>query len=489
MPRKIALWDDYDEVAFQVVINARGRQSTWPVTAPLPPGWTAKDFTGSRRACLEEIGARWQDPPLDDGWQGGSGGGRATGASALRGPLRAVPDTSVTALIRAQDLPRDRLAARCGTVRVTRGELLDAAAAWARVLVEAGCVPEAPVAVLLPRGVEALVAILAVLEAGGAYVPLSCDDPPRLLQAILADCGAAVTVTTDELAERVRGHGGTVLTLSALRKRAGSATATPHGASAGSLAYVLYPSGAAGEPRGVEGTHRQLVNYALWCRTAFAHHPGEVTFLSTSLFLLGSLTTIFTPLLAGWPIVIAPDGATADALLELSGTAAGGLLDLTPAHVRLMAARGVPGGGLARQLMVGSEPLAFGPELREWMRADPERVVVNHYGPAGTHGCFCHWLTGGEELGSNVPVGRPIDNVEAYIVDRDCALVGVGEVGELLVGGPSIGRGYRGRPRLTAERWIPHPWGDGAVLLRTGDLARLEPDGVVTVLGRAGRQG
>ncbi|MFD0473486.1 AMP-binding protein [Nonomuraea thailandensis] len=238
---------------------------------------------------------------------------------------------------------------------------------------------------------------------------------------------------------------------------------------------------------GVEGTHRQLVNHALWCRTAFAHHPGEVTFLSTSLFLPGSLTTIFTPLLAGWPIVIAPDGATADALLELSGTAAGGLLELTPAQVRVITARGVPGGGLARQLMVGGEPLAFGPELREWMRADPDRVVVNHYGAAGTHGCFCHWLTGGEELGSTVPVGRPIDNVEAYIVDRHCALVEVGEVGELLVGGPSIGRGYRGRPMPTAERWIPHPWGDGATLLRTGDLARLEPDGAVTVVGRAGR--
>ncbi|MFC7038392.1 AMP-binding protein [Nonomuraea rubra] len=482
----MALWDGYDEVTFQVVINARGRQSVWPVTSPLPPGWSAKGFAGSRRACLEEIDARWQEPPLDGGWQSGAGGGRATGASALRGPLRAVPDTSITALIRAQDLPRDRLAARCGTERVTRGELLDAAAAWARVLVEAGCGPEVPVAVLLPRGVEALIAIVAVLEAGGAYVPLSCDDPPQRLQAILADWVAAATVTTVELAEQVRGHGGTVLTLSALKERAASATAAPRRSSAASLACVFYPSS---EPAGVECTHRQLVNHALWCRAAFAHHPGEVTFLSAPLFLPGSLTMIFAPLLAGWPVVIAPDGATAGALLELSRTAPGGLLELTPAHVGVMTARGVPDSGLARQLIVGGEPLTFGPELRAWMRADPDRVVVSHYGPAEAHGCFCHWLTGGEEPGSRVPAGRPIDNVEAYLVDRDCALVGVGEVGELLVGGPSIGRGYRDRPMLTAERWIPHPWGDGATLLRTGDLARLEPDGVVTVLGRADRQG
>jgi acyl-CoA synthetase (AMP-forming)/AMP-acid ligase II len=116
-------------------------------------------------------------------------------------------------------------------------------------------------------------------------------------------------------------------------------------------------------------------------------------------------------------------------------------------------------------------------------------VVVNHYGLTETHGCFCHWLTGAEEVGSRIPIGRPIDNVEAYVVDRHGDLVDVGEIGELLIGGPSIGRGYRRRPAMTAERWIPHPWATGgARLLRTGDLARLEVDGVVTVLGRADRQ-
>lgn len=180
---------------------------------------------------------------------------------------------------------------------------------------------------------------------------------------------------------------------------------------------------------------------------------------------------------------------TTDELLDLSRGTEGGLLKLTPTHIRMMTARGVPREGLARQLMVGSEPLTFGRELREWMAGDASRVVVNHYGLTETHGCFCHWLTGDEEPGARIPVGTPIDNVEAYVVDRDGELVGVGEVGELLVGGPSLGRGYRNRPALTAERWIPHPWGaDGARLLRTGDLARLGPDGAVTVLGRADRQ-
>ncbi|MGH1552020.1 AMP-binding protein [Streptomyces sp. L7] len=140
-----------------------------------------------------------------------------------------------------------------------------------------------------------------------------------------------------------------------------SSVSPPTTAGSDDLAFVFYTSGTTGEPKGVEGTHRQLVNYALWCGNAFAHRPHETTFLNASLFFLGSLTTIFTPLLKDWPITVVPEGATTDALLELSTTAQGGLLKLTPTHVRMMTARGVPASGLARQLMVGSEALTFTP--------------------------------------------------------------------------------------------------------------------------------
>ncbi|WP_169317214.1 amino acid adenylation domain-containing protein [Actinacidiphila oryziradicis] len=490
----MALWDNYDDVDFQVVRNSAGQYSVWPMTRPRPAGWAAAGFTGPQQACFEEIDRTWQNgaraevrrPATEDR---GAGPEPAADRSALRGPRRAVPDGSVTALIRARDLPADRTAALCGSERLTRGELFETAAGWARVLTEEGCGREVPVALLLPRGLDALTAIIAVLEAGGAYVPMSCDDPDERIRAVLQDCGARIVVTTDELAGTLGPHADVVLSLSDLRARAKDSTAHLRPAAGDDLAYVFYTSGTTGRPKGVEGTHRQLVNYALWCGTAFAHQPEEVTFLSASLFFLGSLTTIFTPLLEGWPIVVAPDGVTTDGLLDLSKRTAGGLLKVTPTHIRMMTARGVPQDGLARQLMVGSEQLTFSRELREWMGGDRRRVVVNHYGLTETHGCFCHWLTGDEELGSRIPVGTPIDNVEAYLVDRDGALVAVGEVGELLVGGPSLGRGYRHLPALTGQRWVPHPWGtDGERLLRTGDLARLGPDGVVTVLGRADRQ-
>ncbi|MFD4338119.1 amino acid adenylation domain-containing protein [Streptomyces anulatus] len=489
----MALWENDGDLPFSVVVNSKGQLSLWPAERPFPHGWQSTGFSGTHTECLAEI----ERVPASGTWLPASAGGPdapgprhpAEGEAALLGSVRDLPDLSVTALIRSRNLPPERPAAVQGAVRVTRGELLATSAAWARVLVAEGCGREVPVAVLLPRGPDALAAILAVLEAGGAYVPLSRDQPLDQLRAILDDCGAPLVIATDGLARALDGPDRRALTVTDLRDAAPGATAVPEPARPDDLAYVFYTSGTTGEPKGVEGTHRQLVNYALWCADAFAHRPGETMFLSASLFFLGSLTTIFTPLLEGWPVTILPDRASTDDLLEVCAAVDGGLLKLTPTHIRMLMAREVPERGLARQLMVGSEPLTFSRELARWMAAGPDRVVVNHYGLTETHGCFCHWLSGGEDIGARVPVGRPVDNAEAYIVGSDGELAGVDEAGELLIGGPSIGRGYRRRPARTAERWIPHPWGsDGARLLRTGDLARMDADGVVTVLGRADRQ-
>ncbi|MER5276885.1 amino acid adenylation domain-containing protein [Streptomyces sp. NPDC002809] len=487
----MVLWDNLNDAVFNVVVNSAGQRSLWPAGRHLPGGWRPTDFSGPREACLAHIDGTGTETP-SSALPAPAGPPRIAppdGTAVAYGARRSVPGTSVTALVRAQDIPADRLAATHGKDRITRGELLNTAAAWAHVLAEAGCHREVPVAVLLPRGLDALTAVLSVLDSGGAYLPLSCELPLERTEAILRDSGTRIVIATEELADRLAAPGRTTLTVRQLRATAPSSVAAPTTAGADDLAFVFYTSGTTGEPKGVEGTHRQLVNYALWCGNAFDHRPAESTFLSASLFFLGSLTTIFTPLLKGWPLTVVPEGATTDALLELSTTVQGGLLKLTPTHVRMMTARGVPITGLARQLMVGSEALTFTGELREWMAGSPERVVVNHYGLTETHGCFCHWLGGSETVGSRVPVGRPIDNVDAYVVDSDGEPVGIGEVGELLVAGPSLGRGYRNRPGLTAQRWIPDPWAsDGSRLLRTGDLARMDADGVTTVLGRADRQ-
>jgi amino acid adenylation domain-containing protein len=375
---------------------------------------------------------------------------------------------------------------------MSRAELFETSRAWAGVLAAEGCGPEVPVALLVPRGIDALVAILAVLRAGSGYVPLSTEDPPDRLRAILDDCGRPLVVAADETVARLGGYPGRVIALSRLRQRAraaGPADRADRPVSVDNLAFIIYTSGTTGRPKGVQGTHRQLINYALWCREAFAHRPGEWTVLHAPLAFLGSLTTIFTPLLAGWPIEIAPEGSTIDDLLALAERVPVGLLKLTPTHVRMMLARGATQRWVARQFMIGSEPLVMNDDVATWVKNHPAATYVNHYGLTEAHGCFCHRFTADAPIGQGVPIGAPIANVRAHIVDEHGDDVPPGECGELLVAGDSIGRGYHAKPALTAQRWIPDRWSaSGGRALRTGDLARLRADGYVEVLGRADRQ-
>lgn len=495
----MTLWESYRDVGFHVVRNAAGQYSLWPAALTEPAGWERVSGPASQEACLAEIEARWTDTRPASAVAGrryssgqaspiGSAGAPAP-ASALHGPAAPLPELPMHLLIEASDLPSSAVAMRCGPHTRTRAELLGLARAWAAVLAGEGCGPEIPVAVLVPRGIDAITAIVAVLWAGGAYLPLSVTDPDDRLYAILSDCGQPPVLVADELAGRLSRYPGRVIRLSELRGRATAASRPGAQVALDGLAFIIYTSGTSGGPKGVEGTHRQLVNYALWCQCAFGHQPGEWTVLHAPLAFLGSLTSIFTPLLAGWPIEIAPEGTTVDDLLALLAGTRAGLLKLTPTHLRMMLARRAAGTGVARQYMIGSEPLIMTPELAGWLRAEPGAVFANHYGLTETHGCFCHWFGPDAPTGEGVPIGTPIANARAYIVGPDGDGVAPGEVGELLVAGASIGRGYRGNPALTALRWLPDQHGEpGERVLRTGDLARLRPDGLVEIIGRADRQ-
>jgi amino acid adenylation domain-containing protein len=488
----MTLWAGYEDIPFHVVRNGAGQYSVWPTSQKPPAGWDQVGGPATKARCLETIEALWTaaaptGPRADSVFDVPADG------SALVGPVEPRPDVPIHRLVeQAAGLSAADPVMRCGAVTVTRGELFATSRAWAAVLAAEGCGREVPVALLIPRGTDALTAIFAVLHAGSAYVPLSCDDPDERRLTILEDCGSPLVLAADELAGRLAGYPGRVITLTELRERAGEAsagTAPDVDTAMDDLAFVIYTSGTTGVPKGVEGTHRQLTNYALWCRDTFPHAPGEWTVLHAPLAFLGSLTNIFTPLLSGWPIEIAPEGASIDDVLRLATEVPVGLLKLTPTHVRMLLARGAAARRIGRHFMIGSEPLVLTPELSDWMHRDPEAVFVNHYGLTETHGCFCHRVALDAPIGEGVPIGLPISNVRAHVVDEHGEDVAPGELGELLVAGDSIGRGYRDKPALTAERWVPDRHGaPGARILRTGDLARLRPDGAIEVVGRADRQ-
>ncbi|MDI1463556.1 AMP-binding protein [Catellatospora sp. KI3] len=480
-----------------VVVNGQDQYSLWPTDRPVPGGWTPV-FTGETEVCLEHITRLWTDlrpAALRPAGVGTVAGARPQPADAAvdsvlsiaAGPRRPVDQTPLHVLIdRALAADPGRIAVRCAGVEVTAGELLARVRRTARVLRTHGAGPETPVAVLLPRSVEAVVAILAVLASGSAYLPLSVHDPADRRARILADAGDPVLLTGPAHAALVpAGYPAAVLDVTDLPDPSGDGG--DGGCQVENLAFIMYTSGTSGAPKGVLGTHRQLVNYVAWCAEEFAFQPGERAVLHAPLYFVGSVMTLFTALVADWELEVAPEPVAFDDLIALTASAPCGFLKLTPSHVRAMTALGGVD-DVARQVMIGSEPLYLTPEFDKWITGSPMSGFGNHYGMSETVGATWYWIGADRSVGRRLPVGAPIPNAEVHIVDEQGLPVALGEAGEICLGGAVIGRGYHGQPALTAQRWIPHPAGDGTRLLRTGDLGRMRPDGVLDVLGRADRQ-
>ncbi|WP_422752025.1 amino acid adenylation domain-containing protein [Micromonospora sp. WMMD708] len=484
----------------RVVVNADGHFSLWPADAVPPAGWRDTGFTGDRQACLDQVAREWTEirpspppPPPPHGVQAWVDPHR----SAARGPWVPLPDLPVHALIRARNLSDPQaVALRTGERVVTRGELDARSRHWSAGLVRNGARRNRPLAMLLPRSIEAVVAIVAILDSGAGYLPLPWTDPADRIRQVLADAGDPPLLTVDATDERLRGYPGPVVTVDQLDTTdpdpsppdgADGSAAAVRGES-GDLAFVMYTSGTTGRPKGVRGLHRQLVNYVSWCAGEFAVAPGERAILHAPLHFVGSVMSVFTPLTAGWELTVVPEPTEFGDLIKATAAGPCGFFKITPSHVRAMTALGGVD-GIARQVMITSETLYLTPELRRWMANSPGARFANQYGMSETCGGTWWWIPADSPPGQRVPVGRPIHNSQTYVLGSDGQPVPFGEIGELHLAGAVTSDGYHGQPALTAERWVPHPWGTpGERLLRTGDLARMTPDGTVEIVGRADRQ-
>jgi len=386
-------------------------------------------------------------------------------------------------------------AAHAGERRISYGELDDRANRFARRLQAAGVGPDVRVAMCLDRTFDMLVAILGIWKAGGAYVPLDPGYPAARLEFMLADSNAAVVVTRAGLRDRLPPTRRRVVDVDAERDAiaAHDGSAPPCRALPDNIAYVIYTSGSTGRPKGVAMPHRPLINLAEW-QTDTDPLPFQARVLQfTALSFDVSLQELISTWKAGGTLVLVDDDCRRDfdALTEVIAEHAVERLFFPPvalpAVLEALDAAGLP---LAlREIICAGEQLTLSP-LTVRTLAQFGIALRNQYGPSETHVCTEYAFAGPHESWPAVPpIGRPIDNARTYVLDEQLRPVPHGVAGELYVGGACVARGYLDQPGLTAERFLPDPFGEpGARMYKTGDRVRMLNSGDLAFLGRLDEQ-
>ena len=265
-------------------------------------------------------------------------------------------------------------------------------------------------------------------------------------------------------------------------------------ATADNLAYVIYTSGSTGKPKGVMATHRGLTNYLSWCTAAYQVSDGQGSPVHSPVGFDLTVTSLFSPLLAGRSVALVSEEKGVEGLSDaLRSGADFSLVKITPSHLDLLSQKLPPeeAAGRTKVLIIGGEAL-YGESLSFWRAHAPATRLINEYGGRmeTVVGCCVYEVPPGETISGAVPIGRPIANTQIYLLDERLQPAPVGAPGELYIGGVGVARGYLNRPELTAELFIPDPFGDhpGARLYKTGDFARHRSDGYIEYLGRNDQQ-
>lgn len=379
--------------------------------------------------------------------------------------------------------------------QLTYAELNTRANKLAHYLQKLGVGPDVLVGICLERSLEIVIAMLGILKAGGSYLPLDPALPTEGLAFRLQDVQVPILLTQQLLVEKLPKNLVQVICLDTDwevidredQENPHSEVKPEH------LVYALFTSGSTGKPKGVAIEHQQLINYLHGILDRL-NLPGGASFATVSTFAadLGN-TVIFPALCTGGCLHVISQERASDptALGDYVQRHPIDCLKIVPSHLAALLT------GSASQFILPRQCLVLGGEAASWNLIEklqqyaPTCRILNHYGPTETTVGVLTYAVESQQASYNaktVPIGRAIANTQVYLLDETLQPVPIGVPGELYIGGAGLARGYLNRPELTAQRFIPHPFVEGARLYKTGDMARYLPDGNIEFLGRCDRQ-
>lgn len=400
----------------------------------------------------------------------------------------AVADATLTALIESA---MSRTPAATAVIdhegALTYAELDALTADWARRLRKAGVGAGDIVAVLVPRSVELEVALVAVLRSGAAYLPVDAEYPRERVRVMFESARPKAVLTVSALADGVS-PGVPVMLMDRPEPIDGPPALLPP-VHPDDPAYVIYTSGSTGVPKGVVVQHRAIVNRLEWMRLHYGFDQTDRILQKTPATFDVSVWEFFLPLISGATLVMAPPEAHKDPvwLAQLIRDHQITALHFVPSMLAQFVAEPAVHGLCVHRTFCSGEALPA--PLRDRFHEVVSGELHNLYGPTEAAVDVTYWNASRHDRSAIIPIGHPVWNTRMYVLDARMRPLPAGVAGDLYIAGVQLAREYLGQPRLTAERFVPDPFGaQGERMYRTGDVARWRTDGAIEFLGRSDHQ-
>ena len=398
----------------------------------------------------------------------------------------------------------DATAIKCGSQSISYQTLNNCANHLALQLLQAGAKPEMCIAICLPRSIEQIIAIFAVLKSGSAYVPLDSNQSSERLMWILQESEASLLVTSVSNQPLFDSFKGTTLHLDSINQDATPSSeqllklekvrtqTTGH-----NLAYVVYTSGSTGTPKGVMIEHHSVIHYCQWFQAYTDFSVNHVVDYSSNYIFDFGITSSIVPLMLGATLVICSDEVKKDpdSYLRYLETEKIHLIKITPSFFKTLLHMHTPQHGhlpYLSSIILGGENLPYS-DCHAWLSRFNDHIIFNEYGPTETTIAVTQHKVNFANINPNlpfVPIGKPGPTMQTFILNENLESVAQGEIGELYIGGSCLARGYIHQPELTEKSFIQYPQGlnQSIRLYKTGDLCRQNSDNDIEYIGRIDKQ-